>query len=74
MFNVYSEFFTKQFIGGRWVDSASAELTDVENPALMQPFAKIPALAVRPMPRPPLKLLRPHCPHGQAQPSRSALP
>lgn len=43
MFNVYSEFFTKQFIGGRWVDSASAELTDVENPALMQPFAKIPA-------------------------------
>ena len=42
MFNVYSEFFTKQFIGGRWVDSASAELTDIENPALMQPFAKIP--------------------------------
>ena len=72
MFNVYSEFFTKQFIGGRWVDSASAELTDVENPALMQPFAKSP-LAVRPMPRPPLKLLRPHCPHGQAQPSKKRI-
>ncbi len=42
MTNAYFEFFTKQFINGRWVDSANPEFADVENPALMQSFAQIP--------------------------------
>lgn len=35
--------FSKLYIGGQWVDSASGQWIDVVNPATRQVFAQVPA-------------------------------
>ena len=35
--------FTKMYINGKWVPGASGDFIEVENPATMQKFAKVPA-------------------------------
>ena len=34
--------FTKQFIDGAWVDSTSGTFIEVENPATLERFARVP--------------------------------